>query len=154
MINLLITFTASFLVWIMVFGVIAFLYKNRKRKIQEILSVIISPLLAVVFSWTVKLFIPYANRPFRINGFPPLTLTVPVNTSFPSDHTAFSFALAVSIFLYNKKFGFLLLILALVVGAGRVFGNVHYPVDILGGAILGTFSALLVDLILQKVSKK
>ena len=153
MINLAITFTASFLIWVMVLAVFVFLVESRKKKIQEVLTIFISPVLAIVLSWLVKSFIPYASRPFQVNGFPPLTLTTPFNTSFPSDHTAVAFALAVAVFLYSKKLGFILLILALLVGIARILGNVHYPIDIFGGALLGSFIALVIDNLLRKKFK-
>ena len=153
MINLVITFAASFLIWVMVLVVFIFLFESRKKKIQEVLTILISPVIAVAGSWLVKAFIPYAQRPFKVNGFPPLTLTIPANTSFPSDHTAVAFALAVAVFLYNKRLGLILLIAALLVGVARVFSNVHYPIDIIGGALLGSFVTLAVDTFLRRKIK-
>jgi undecaprenyl-diphosphatase len=139
----------------MVLSVFVFLIRSSKKKIGEVLSILMSPILAVMLSWFVKSLIPYAERPFQVNGFPPLTITIPFNTSFPSDHTSVAFALAVSVYLYNKKFGFILLVMALIVGIGRIFSNVHYPVDILGGAMLGSFTALAIDTLLKsKILRK
>ena len=150
MIKLLITFTASFLIWVMVLAVFVFLVESRRKKIREVLTILISPVAAAALSWLVKAFFPYASRPFQINGFPPLTLTMPFNASFPSDHAAVAFALAISVFLYNKKLGLVFLASALLVGVARVLSNVHYPVDILGGALLGSFVVLAVDTLLHK----
>jgi len=52
--------------------------------------------------------------------------------------------LATLVFLYNKKLGIIFYILAVLVGVGRVLALVHYPVDILGGAILGIICGFIV----------
>lgn len=99
------------------------------------------------FAWVIarmlKSLIP-TTRPYGLNGESPLTLIIPSGGSFPSSHTAIVFALAVTIYLHNKKLGVLFLIIALLVGIGRVLAKVHFPVDIVGGAILGMLSALFV----------
>jgi undecaprenyl-diphosphatase len=58
-------------------------------------------------------------------------------TSFPSGHSTFAFALAFSIFLYDKKYGSIFLIMAFLVSLGRIFTGVHFPFDIFIGAIIG-----------------
>lgn len=101
-------------------------------------------------SWLVKYLMPEVIRPFYEQGLSPLTLTVPFNGSFPSDHSAFVFALATALWLKDKSLGLIYFLGALLVGLGRVLGGVHYPVDIVGGAILGVFSALAVDTLFKK----
>jgi undecaprenyl-diphosphatase len=63
--------------------------------------------------------------------------------SFPSDHATASFAIAVAIFLRNRTAGSIALVLAVLVSVGRVAVGVHYPSDVVGGALLGTACALL-----------
>jgi membrane-associated phospholipid phosphatase len=53
-------------------------------------------------------------------------------------------ALAVSIFFSHKKMGYVFIALAFVIGFARIAGGVHFPVDILGGFILGALVAYLV----------
>ena len=57
--------------------------------------------------------------------------------SFPSGHMAFFFAIATTVFLYNKKWGIALYVASALIGIARVGAGVHYPTDILGGAVLG-----------------
>lgn len=72
--------------------------------------------------------------------------------SFPSGHTSASFAAAVTYFLINKKVGIITLIGAFLVGFSRLYNYVHYPTDVIAGAILGTLCALLVIFVFKKFS--
>ena len=74
-----------------------------------------------------------------------MTLTVPADGAFPSQHAALAFALGVTIFMHDRKVGWFYLIGAIAIGIARVVANVHYPVDIIGGALLGTLVAVIVE---------
>jgi len=75
-------------------------------------------------------------------------------SSFPSSHTYIAFAVATSIFLYgHKKLGSFLFIIAIIVAVSRVGAGLHYPSDVIGGAMLGIFSGILSYLIVQKAEK-
>ena len=63
--------------------------------------------------------------------------------SFPSDHATAAFAIAVSVWLRDRKAGWLALAMATVLAVSRVAVGVHYPSDVIGGALIGTASALL-----------
>ena len=66
------------------------------------------------------------------------------DNSFPSDHSAFAFAVAVAVLLFHRRLGLLLLAVAAGVGVDRVLVGVHYPIDVVAGAFVGTVAALLV----------
>lgn len=61
--------------------------------------------------------------------------------SMPSSHAANWFAAVTVTFLFYGRRAWLLLPLALVVGFGRIYSGVHYPGDVLMGALLGTATA-------------
>jgi undecaprenyl-diphosphatase len=63
--------------------------------------------------------------------------------SFPSDHATAAFAIAVSILLRSRRVGLLALAMAVVLAVARVAVGVHYPSDVIGGALIGTSAALL-----------
>ncbi len=64
------------------------------------------------------------------------------DTSFPSDHSAFLMAVAISFYLFNqRKLGNLVLVVAILVGIARVGIGVHFPGDILGGWLVGAIVA-------------
>lgn len=57
--------------------------------------------------------------------------------SFPSGHSAFFFAMATAIYLYNKKWGIGFFVVAIIMNISRIIAGAHYPLDIIGGAITG-----------------
>ena len=70
-----------------------------------------------------------------------LLIKNPTDFSFPSGHTTSSFAAATTIFLYFKGIGIFFLFLAFLIGFSRVYHFVHYPSDVIVGAILGILIA-------------
>jgi len=62
---------------------------------------------------------------------------------FPSDHATAAFAIAVAIMLRDRRWGAVALAFACVLAVGRVAMGVHYPSDVLAGAVLGAACALL-----------
>jgi undecaprenyl-diphosphatase len=152
-VNWLVTFIASFLIWIMIFGFIVFYAIRKKIQKEIVFKIILSTFLAWLISELLKKIIP-SIRPFKINGYSPLTITIPKGSSFPSSHTSAAFGLAISIFFYKPDLGFAFLLGALVVAAGRILANVHYIIDILGGIFIGGGVSYLVNrFYLKKTSK-
>ena len=79
--------------------------------------------------------------------------------SFPSGHTAASFASAVALYpSLQKKYSVPLLILAALIAFSRLYIGIHYPTDVLVGLIdgifLGIMGALLGNYIYKKFEEK
>jgi undecaprenyl-diphosphatase len=64
--------------------------------------------------------------------------------SFPSDHASAAFAIAFTILLFDLTVGWIFLAAAAMIAIGRVFVGVHYPADVLGGALVALAASLLV----------
>ncbi len=74
--------------------------------------------------------------------------------SFPSGHALFFFALATFVYLQNKKWGWIFYGVSGAMVLARVISGVHYPTDILGGALLGWATAYVLHYFLKKMHKK
>ena len=61
----------------------------------------------------------------------------PSDSSFPSGHTAATFAAAGALIMYYKAKGIPAVIVALLVGLSRIYLCMHYPTDVLGGMVIG-----------------
>ncbi|CAD7816309.1 Putative undecaprenyl-diphosphatase YbjG [Chryseobacterium aquaeductus] len=79
------------------------------------------------------------------------------NYGFVSSHSANAFGLVTFLFfLLPAKYNWLKIILffwALLVSYSRIYNGVHYPFDILGGAIVGILSGSLIWIIFKTIFK-
>jgi undecaprenyl-diphosphatase len=66
----------------------------------------------------------------------------PASSAFPSNHAANSFALATLLAFYHPKITWVFFAAASLVAFSRVYVGNHYPLDVLGGALLGTTFAV------------
>lgn len=141
-------FFARYFGWVLVGILILFLIKNFKKYWKMVATVFVSAILARFIITEVIRWLWSRTRPFigeEINLLLPHRLT----GSFPSGHAAFFFALSLIVYFYNKKAGILFFIASALIGVSRVFSGLHWPSDILVGAIVGLFSAWLINKIFK-----
>jgi len=136
-----------------VFGsLILFLIKNYNKYRPMVIRAVVAGFGAWFgISELIKL-VWVRPRPFiqeQVN----LILTHKPDGSFPSSHTSFFFAISTIVFIYNKKAGIVFYIASLLIGFSRVFVGIHWPSDILAGALVGIFSGWLVNKIFQSFFK-
>jgi undecaprenyl-diphosphatase len=65
------------------------------------------------------------------------------DASFPSDHVTAACAIAAVLTAYHRRLGLLALLFAALLAYARVYIGVHYPGDVLGGALLGLAAGVL-----------
>ncbi len=96
--------------------------------------------IVILVSQGVKALAARPRPRFVRRGFHHQFLT---SSSFPSNHTAVAFAMAYLVLrLYPAWYNVALLyLLAFLIGLSRVYLKEHYPLDVLGGAALGTYLA-------------
>ncbi len=131
----LITFSAQYLyLFEMVMAAFYFFLQPRsKQKSIIVLSVAFLPLAYVVAQVIAAFY--FDPRPFVVDHFTPLISHAPDN-GFPSDHMLLASAVASILFVYNKRLGAIAWIMALIIGASRVFVGIHHWVDIIGSAAI------------------
>ena len=72
---------------------------------------------------------PYVAHPGSVH----LLVTHSADSSFPSDHAAAAFAIAVVLLIAHRRWGLLALAAAALTGYARVYVGDHYPTDVLAG---------------------
>lgn len=142
--NTLIIFAAAYLylLVILLFVVTFLMIDSTKKRDMLKLAILVFPLCLMIALIT-NVIIP-SPRPFVVGHFEPL---IPASTDngFPSDHVLLSMALAAVAFIVNRKMGIFLLILATIVGIGRVLAQVHHPLDVIGSTIIALTTTYLVN---------
>ena len=104
-------------------------------------------LLATGGAWLVRQIIirawfrprPFVAHPHAVHKL----IAHTSDPSFPSGHASASIAIAVAVLLVHRRVGGFLLIIALVICYARVYVGVHYPSDVLAGALIGAGVALV-----------
>ncbi|MBR5794129.1 MAG: phosphatase PAP2 family protein, partial [Anaerotignum sp.] len=66
---------------------------------------------------------------------------------------AVSFAAATAIYAINKKWGIAAYIFAAVMGFSRLYLGVHFPLDVVCGAVVGVIAAKLVICLAARMKK-
>jgi undecaprenyl-diphosphatase len=89
------------------------------------------------------------ERPYVTRPEPEPLLTTGLDLSFPSGHASTSFAGATILALLLPRFAIPFYALAAAIAWSRVYVGVHYPADILAGAVLGAGVALAVTALLR-----
>lgn len=129
---------------------IVFLFAVFRRQWKVIIQAFSSAILSRLVITNIIRWIFPRLRPFVAEKIIPLISQSPIEPSFPSGHAAFYFAIAAVVYFYNKKAGILFFVGAFLISLARVFVGVHWPSDILAGAIVGIFSGWLVNKIFFK----
>lgn len=126
-------------VWVVLGLALALLDPDRRE--SWLICAALGP-LAIGLNYGIKLAV---RRPRPVlEGLPPLG-GAPSSLSFPSAHAFSSFAVATAMVRVDPAtFGALLVALAL--SLGRPYLGMHYPSDVLAGAVLGVLLGLIVPL--------
>jgi len=127
-------------VWI---GISLFLIINKKYRYVGFMVFVALALSSLLGDLILKNIIERA-RPCA--GIPAAKMLIPkpLTYSFPSGHTASSFAAAGILAGEFKRYRFYIFSLASIIAFSRMYLYVHYPTDIIGGIIVGLFSAKVV----------
>lgn len=128
------------LIWIALTIVLLVMKKTRRSGLIMALALIADLILC---NGILKNLVA-RTRPFDINTAVNLLIEKPVDYSFPSGHTAASFAAVTALYLAGeKKLWKPALVLSILIAFTRMYLYVHYPTDILGGIAVGIISGYI-----------
>ena len=109
---------------------------------------ITTSLLNALFKYAVE-----RDRPPTIILDPKPLMEVPTTSSFPSGHTSTSFACAYVISRLAPRLTIPVFVLAALIGFSRVYVGVHYPLDVVAGAIFGLIVARALLMLLTALQR-
>jgi Membrane-associated phospholipid phosphatase len=139
------------MIWLMV---IIILILNRKYR-QMGLVALISVLMCYIINNILLKNCIARPRPFEVLTHLQVLIHKPTDYSFPSGHAASSFAAAGAFYFYgSRKWGGLAFVLAALIGFSRLYLGVHYPTDVLFGAMIGLLISFLTCKIFALIQEK
>lgn len=120
-------------IWLVISIYLSISEKNKDIFIATAISLVLVLIIVdIILKETID-----RERPFEIIKGIELFIKKPSTASFPSGHTASSFAAALVISKFKKKITAYLFVLALLISLSRLYLFLHYPSDVLVGMILG-----------------
>lgn len=141
-------FFAQYFEYILILCLLLFLLKNFKKYWSMIIQAFGAAILARLVIVNFIRWLWPRPRPFVENN---VNLLLSHNAaSFPSGHAAFYFAISTVVYRYNKKAGIGFFIASFLISISRVICGIHWPSDILAGAVIGVLSGWLIILFSRK----
>ncbi len=135
-------------IWVLIGVVMLFFRKLRPIAIMMFASMLLALLIGEVGIKNIVC----RPRPFWFNTDITLNIHAPAGYSFPSSHTSTSFAAALALTFGLKKpwVGISAYALAALIAFSRLYNYVHFPSDVLAGALVGTFCAIVMIIIYKR----
>lgn len=134
--------------WALV-GVVLLFFKKTRKSGLIVLAGFAS--VVVVNHFILKNIInrprPFTESQDLVNFIKSIGMQLPTSSSFPSGHTTISITSAVILTMCFGKRGAWSFIPAVLISLSRIFLCVHYPTDVLGGAVEGIILGVLVVLV-------
>jgi len=147
----LITDVKSWLLVYIIFWSLMFFKGDKKNKVAAVMI-----LLLIVFSDQISSQIIknlFARiRPCHIYQDLNLLLSCKNSFSFPSSHAVNNFAAATYLSFFFKKYKKIFFITAVLIAISRVYLGLHYPSDIIAGALIGALLGYLFYILTLKIN--
>ena len=128
-------FSTNYLIYLSLLGIFLIAFKGNIKERKALLLILFSLPLAILLIKVIHIFIN-EPRPFVTFNFTPLADNR-MDLSFPSRHATIMAVIAFAYTYFKSKWSILFLALTALVGVSRIYVGVHYPIDVLGGFLLG-----------------
>lgn len=140
--NPIMIFFAKYMKYFLLFGIIMYWFTRKRENRIMIISSMFAFVIAEVFG-AIAGAIHSNNQPFAELSNVNQLIGHAIDNSFPSDHAIEFFSICITFLLFKKNLRYVWLAIAILVSFSRIWVGVHYPADILVGAILGIIGAAL-----------
>ncbi len=140
--NPIMIFFAKYMKYFLLFGIIMYWFTRKRENRIMIISSMFAFVVAEVFG-AIAGAIHSNNQPFAELSNVNQLIGHAIDNSFPSDHAIEFFSICITFLLFKKNLRYVWLAIAILVSFSRIWVGVHYPADILVGAILGIIGAAL-----------
>lgn len=137
--------------WIVLALALLICPKTRRAGIAAGIALLLSLLVNNVFLKNVVA----RTRPYELVEGLQILVSRPHDFSFPSGHSGASFAAACAMYPnLPRRWGVVLVVLAALIALSRLYVGVHFPTDVLAGAVIGICLGLLANALLRWGEKK
>ena len=136
-----------------------FFYPERERSARRkmiLVAIGAAALARLIIKPSIVVFVYRLRPPEIIPQLQPLVSLWdnPENlASFPSGHAITFFALAMVIYCFDRQWGYFFFASAFFIGLARIFVGVHWPTDVMGGALIGILTGWGVSRFFQDKAK-
>lgn len=148
--NNLMIFGAEYLIYLTLVGMFIIALRGKVNDKKALLLVCLSLPIIIIIIKLIHIFY-YEPRPYVSFDITPL-VEHKEDASFPSRHISIMAAVSFAFMYFKSKYTPLLLFFTLWVGFARIYVGVHYPLDIIGGIVVGIIS-LVAALQIRKLLK-
>lgn len=123
-------------VWILL-ALVLLCFRSTRKAGAAVAAALV---LALIFNNLILKNLVDRIRPYELIDGLQVLIKKPSDASFPSGHSCASFAAAMALWKFvPRRYGVAAFVLAGLIALSRIYVGVHYPTDILAGAIFGCF---------------
>jgi undecaprenyl-diphosphatase len=123
--------------------------KEMTRRRETILTIILTVATSLIVNRAISMLVPYRDRPMYSIGANAPTFEWHADlehwSSFPSDNATYLFAIAAGLWLVSRWWGLFFAVFAAFAAMARVYLGIHYPSDVLVGALIGIATSAIIN---------